>query len=470
MPTASCSSDLPRLAPSTSAKDVSMSHGNLQAEILAITGAPSLSQVNCSPPSDLVSEVAPSASYVAADPNFVSWAAVTKSVSKPLNFHPHVLDNGKLRVKVPRAIRDEGIKLWEDCLIGTFMGDAPSYGHILSMANRIWGKRCHISVTGLNNNSFLFKIPDPSTRAWVLNSGPWHVAHKTLVMRKWEPNYKEFKQDPKRMPIWVKLWDVPMDLFSVESLCYIASGIGVPLALDKATEDRTRVDFAKVCVEIEVANAQDLPEIIPVDTEDFPSVDIRVEYPWLPATCSSCKKKRHTSRNCKTKKPKPKTYRKEWVEVAGKNKPTQAPGIILEPNQVAISTPKVQSVPLVKVVDVSPSNPKVVVNSPALFEAPLTDVESVAIGSMPMSAAMSMPDNAEPNPLGKQNSFAALAAIDDEQAFPPLKASSLSPRSGKKRRQASLGVAAVTKALVLRQRNTKKVQNYSSEVPSLHHK
>ncbi|GKV25846.1 hypothetical protein SLEP1_g35229 [Rubroshorea leprosula] len=461
MPTTSCSSDSPRLAHFTSAKGVSMSRDNLQAEILAITGVPSLSQVNCSPPSDLVSEVAHGASYVAADPNSVSWAAVAKSVLKPLNFHPPVLDNGKLRVKVPHAIHDEGIKLWEDCLIGTFMGDAPSYGHILSMANHIWGRRCHISVTGLSNNSFLFKIPDPSTRAWVLNFGPWHVAHKTLVMRKWEPNYKEFKQDPKRMPIWVKLWDVPMDLLSVDSLCYIASGIGVPLALDKATEDRTRVDFAKVCVEIEVANAQDLPEIIPVDIEDFPSVDIRVEYPWLPTTYGSCKKKRHTSRNCKTKKPKPKTYKKEWVEVAGKNKPTEAPGIIPEPNQVAISAPKVQSVPLVKVVDVSPSNPEVVVNSPVLFEAPLTDVESVAIGSMPMFAATTMPDNAEPNPLRKQNSFAALAAIDDEQAFPPLKASSLSPRSSKKRRQASLGVAAVTKALAPRQRNTKKVQNSS---------
>ncbi|GLU14274.1 hypothetical protein SLE2022_308550 [Rubroshorea leprosula] len=380
-----------------------------------------------------------------------SWATVAKNSSKSLAFHPPVLENGKLKEKVPRAVREEGVKLWEDCLIGTFTDDdVPNYGRILSMADCVWGRRCSVSVTSLGTKSFLFKIPDSGTRDWVLNSSHWHVAHKMLVMGKWEPDYKEVKQEPKSVPIWVKLWGVPMDVFSAEGLAYIASAIGVPLALDKGTEERTSVNYAKLCVEIEAAAAQDLPETIPVDIESCPSVDVRVEYPWLPTFCSTCNKQGHTAHNCKSRKNKLQPNKKEWVKVAEINKRKQPNVSSRQVNDV----PNVESTLLAchEVLPVQKENQPV---KPVLhYETLLTAQEETTVSVM------------EQGPIEKQNTFEPLGSINDEQAF-PLQVPSVSPKSLRKPRQASLGVAAATKALAPRRRNCKKISNPSSEVSLL---
>ncbi|GKV27075.1 hypothetical protein SLEP1_g36284 [Rubroshorea leprosula] len=165
---------------------------------------------------------------------------------------------------------------------------------------------------------------------------------------------------------------------------------GVPLALDKATEERTCVNYAKLCVEIEVAAAQDLLENIVVDIEGCPSVDVN-DVPNVESALPACH---------------------EVLPVQKENQPVK---------------PLLQN------------------------ETLLTAQGQTTVSLM------------EQGPIEKQNSFEALASINDEQAFPPLQVSSVSPKSLKKPRQASLGVATVTKALAPRQRNCKKISNPSSE-------
>ncbi|GLT31673.1 hypothetical protein SLA2020_063940 [Shorea laevis] len=60
-----------------------------------------------------------------------------------------------------------------------------------------------------------------------------------------------------------------MELFSRRGLNYVANAIFTLLALDKATQNRTKVDCAKVFVEIDVASTQDhLPMEYPIDIEE----------------------------------------------------------------------------------------------------------------------------------------------------------------------------------------------------------
>lgn len=54
----------------------------------------------------------------------------------------------------------------------------------------------------------------------------------------------------EKLSIWMKICDIPIDLLSVEGIGYITSAMGKPLCLDKATSERKRIDFAKVCVEV----------------------------------------------------------------------------------------------------------------------------------------------------------------------------------------------------------------------------
>ncbi|GKU90953.1 hypothetical protein SLEP1_g4891 [Rubroshorea leprosula] len=111
------------LVSSSSLEIASLSRDKIQAEILAITGAASLAQVNSSYPAIPVRVVSPGSPppMLVSESRPISWAAVTQGSSKPLTFHPPVLEDGKLKVKLPRTVRDERVKLWEDCLIGTFI-------------------------------------------------------------------------------------------------------------------------------------------------------------------------------------------------------------------------------------------------------------------------------------------------------------------------------------------------------------
>ncbi|KAK8631578.1 hypothetical protein V6N13_028361 [Hibiscus sabdariffa] len=58
------------------------------------------------------------------------------------------------------------------------------------------------------------------------DNGPWHIQHKPLVLRKWEPNLKELDFDLTCMPVWVQLHNVPLQLFTKKGLSYVSSAIG----------------------------------------------------------------------------------------------------------------------------------------------------------------------------------------------------------------------------------------------------
>lgn len=75
--------------------------------------------------------------------------------------------------------------------------------------------------------------------------------------------------------MWIKLWNVPLELFSLEGIGCIASAVGRPLYLDKATEERRRVSFARVCVE--ARSEGNLPQFIKVDIEGMGEITINVD-------------------------------------------------------------------------------------------------------------------------------------------------------------------------------------------------
>lgn len=87
------------------------------------------------------------------------------------------------------------------------------------------------------------------------------------------------KQSMSNFPIWLKVWNIPLDFsLSVDGISYVASGVGIPFCLDKATEERKRIDFAKVCVEEQYSNV--LPDFIEVEVEGAEPLTANIEYPW----------------------------------------------------------------------------------------------------------------------------------------------------------------------------------------------
>ena len=79
----------------------------------------------------------------------------------------------------------------------------------------------------------------------------------------------------------------------------MASGVGIPLQLDKYTESRTRMLYARVCVEVNLK--KELVEKFSLDMGEGKVAVIPVEYAWKPRICSKCSGVGHLEAKCKVK-------------------------------------------------------------------------------------------------------------------------------------------------------------------------
>ncbi|XVF65878.1 hypothetical protein PTKIN_Ptkin09bG0286400 [Pterospermum kingtungense] len=173
-------------------------------------------------------------------------------------------------------------------------------------------------------------------RDYVLENGPWHVQNRPLLIRKWEPGMKTLDLNLQKVPIWVHLWNVPLELFSQQGLSYISSVLGVPLYMDKFTANQERLAFAKVCVLIDAS--KEIPAEIGVKLRGV-RVQVRVEVPWIPLKCSNCVQFGHSTKTCinQSKVSDKNSIKQKWVpkdakvansdDVVGNSKPNQSLGV-----------------------------------------------------------------------------------------------------------------------------------------------
>ncbi|KAL2253034.1 UNVERIFIED_CONTAM: hypothetical protein Sindi_0098100 [Sesamum indicum] len=96
------------------------------------------------------------------------------------------------------------------------------------------------------------------------------------------------------------------NIMLVEGLSIVASGVGKPLYPDAIMRACTRLDFARVCVMLDVNSK--MPKHIIIMTPDEEGGElpckIDVEYEWLPPRCTSCMTLGHSAKECIVNKPK----------------------------------------------------------------------------------------------------------------------------------------------------------------------
>lgn len=69
----------------------------------------------------------------------------------------------------------------------------------------------------------------------VLENGPYFFLQKFLVLKKWHRIMKPAREQPTKIPTWVKIHDLPFELWNKECVSRIASTIGHPIHVDQAT-------------------------------------------------------------------------------------------------------------------------------------------------------------------------------------------------------------------------------------------
>ncbi|PWA92890.1 hypothetical protein CTI12_AA077870 [Artemisia annua] len=190
------------------------------------------------------------------------WTAKNSGV-KAVNADGSINDNGTRRIQFSVDDIKVGSEACSLQLYGYFVGTSMDYRIVNSNLSKMW------RVYGIDG------ITKTSSGVFISNLRPGIWLEKV---------------EASTIPIWVYVYNIPMELCNGASIGKIMSGIGKPMLMDKMTKERClkksgKLDFARVLVEVS-AN-EDLPEVLEIS---YPPIGNRparigkldVKYQWKP--------------------------------------------------------------------------------------------------------------------------------------------------------------------------------------------
>ncbi|GJT71382.1 retrovirus-related pol polyprotein from transposon TNT 1-94 [Tanacetum coccineum] len=237
---------------------------------------------------------------------------------------------------------------------GFFFGKKVAYPVVAKYASNTWGKYGLVcSMFSSSTGLFSFQFSSIDGLDAMLENGPWFIGNNLLILKKWHQDENLLKEDASNVPVWVKLYGVPVTAFSEYSLSAIATMLGTPLMLDSYTSDMCmqswgRSSYARVMIELraDVELKYNIVVAMPKITRkgDY-TCNVRVKYELKPPRCSSCKVFGHIHEEC------PKNTG------AGEKK------TVKKPSQTSRGAPVGQKIGVEPTIEVSNSNPFDVLNS-----------------------------------------------------------------------------------------------------------
>ncbi|KAL0309057.1 UNVERIFIED_CONTAM: hypothetical protein Sradi_5848000 [Sesamum radiatum] len=229
--------------------------------------------------------------------------AFHNSSRKTLTYILPSVQNGEVLVRPTIGMIRAGSKRWNTTAVGYFLGKKPYFHHLNEFVRSIWpGVR---DVKATSNGFFFFQFETVAAMQDVIEGGPWLYLGQPIVLQKWEPGMVLRKLKYIEVPVWIKLRHLSVELWTTEGLSTVASGIGRPLYPDAITRECTRLDFARVCIMLNVSSK--LPKhvviMMPNELGGESACKVDVEYEWLPPKCTGCSSLGHSTKECPLSKP-----------------------------------------------------------------------------------------------------------------------------------------------------------------------
>ena len=128
--------------------------------------------------------------------------------------------------------------------------------------------------------------------------GSWFIGDHFLSIRPWEPFFKPSSANVALIAVWIRLYELPIELYEAEVLKEIVESIGKVLRIDSHTAMEARGKYARVCIQIDVNKPL-------VNTICIGRFEQTMSYEGIHSLCFSCGRLGHRVEGC------PYTIRKE---------------------------------------------------------------------------------------------------------------------------------------------------------------
>ncbi|KAF8395677.1 hypothetical protein HHK36_019627 [Tetracentron sinense] len=135
----------------------------------------------------------------------------------------------------------------------------------------------------------------------ILEGGPWRIISSLLVLKAWDLSTKLERIEISSLPLWIKVLNLPLHMWVVDSLSEIGSMLGRPICFDKQTVDRGRLNYAKMFVEVD--DSKELSNEIRVSINGQDEIRLDLQFDCKPARCNGCRVFRHDDKACHKRRP-----------------------------------------------------------------------------------------------------------------------------------------------------------------------
>ncbi|KAL9247595.1 hypothetical protein vseg_021012 [Gypsophila vaccaria] len=184
----------------------------------------------------------------------------------------------------------EEIEYWKSAVVCFILGANPPWEVFEGFIRRIWTKFNIDKISFMPNGIFLVRFKSIDMQERVLQSGYYLFDNKPLIVKAWTKDIELRKTTVQSVPVWVQLHDLPIKFWG-KSLPKISGLLGKYIKIDSATEQRSKLGYARVMVEMEVEHK--CPESIKFKDEVGVVQQVGVTYEWKPISCTICKAMGH---------------------------------------------------------------------------------------------------------------------------------------------------------------------------------
>lgn len=142
---------------------------------------------------------------------------------------------------------------------------------------------------------FIVRFASKEVRDTIINAGLWFWGTSGLFMTPWFPDFDPNKMTVSKVPVWVRLYNLPLHFWSDRVLEGIGNSIGKYIKTDLERIDERVYTFARICVEVDLSKG--LPDNIRLIYKQQNWLQ-GLDYENTAFICRLCRQTRHLQNTC----------------------------------------------------------------------------------------------------------------------------------------------------------------------------
>eukprot|EP00253_Pinus_taeda_P029313 PITA_29313 len=149
-------------------------------------------------------------------------------------------------------------------IICKLMGQWPTQKALQTWIRYHWKPKGSIDLHLGSKGFFTVVFTNIEDKERVFEGGPYFYVATGLYMRPWKMNFVPERENFTSVPVWVRIYSLPLDYWQIESLAAIGNKLGRFVKATEATRRGKYTSFVRICVEMDLSGA--LPNEVILET------------------------------------------------------------------------------------------------------------------------------------------------------------------------------------------------------------